>query len=104
MLHVFLFLMYRIDFLLALQLLHHFGKINFIFLHFLSYANIFLSYTNILLFYCRSDGEYATDWSSTEDSDNASEDAELDSDVDGDTSESEDGRSEEDSFQLDHTQ
>lgn len=51
-----------------------------------------------------SDGEYATDWSSTEDSDNASEDAELDSDVDGDTSESEDGRSEEDSFQLDHTQ
>ena len=66
-------------------------------------------YTNILLLYCRSDGEYATDLSSSEDSDNASEeDAELDSDVDGDSSDSEDGRSEEDlrldSFQFDHTQ
>lgn len=47
MLHVFLFLMYRIDFLLALQLLHHFGKINFIFLHFfvLRCTQIFCCFT-----------------------------------------------------------
>ena len=61
-----------------------------------------------MLFYCRSDGEYAIDLSSIEDSDDASEDAELDSEVDLDSTDSEDGRSEEDlrldSFQLDHTQ
>lgn len=51
-----------------------------------------------MLFYCRFDGEYVIDWSSIEDLDNVSEDVELDSDVDGDISELEDGWSEEDFF------
>ena len=57
----------------------------------------------------RSDGEYAIDLSSSEESDSASEvEAWLDSEVDEDLSDSDDGRSEEDlsldSFQQDYTQ
>lgn len=65
--------------LLALQLIHHFGKTK-------------CRFCNCCIFCCsqtfccfRSDGEYAIDLSSSEDSEDVSEvEAGLDSEVDGD--------------------